>query len=215
MSAYRLFAAVSVLSISMLATGCATFGLGGAGCGAGIGGCADSCGACGDTCGGGCNMAFQKWTDCGNCQGPKLCPCTGPECSDGSCGIGPGCGCAEPACGCDVGCGMESGCTIGCGDGACGGGCGDVCGCDKPTCGVLYSVKYALGSVAGCVLSPFFACGGCDGELYWSEWHNDPPRCCDPCDKCGNWIGPAAGYRAPYDHPYGVARETGSSTVVR
>jgi hypothetical protein len=34
---------------------------------------------------------------------------------------------------------------------------------------------------------------GCSGELYWCEWHNDPPRCCDPCNRCGQWIGPSAG----------------------
>jgi hypothetical protein len=41
--------------------------------------------------------------------------------------------------------------------------------------------------------------------LYWSEWHNDPPQCCDPCDRCGNWIGPGGGYRAPYAHAYSPA----------
>jgi hypothetical protein len=34
---------------------------------------------------------------------------------------------------------------------------------------------------------------GCSGEVYWSEWHNDPPRCCDPCNSCGQWVGPSAG----------------------
>jgi hypothetical protein len=29
--------------------------------------------------------------------------------------------------------------------------------------------------------------------MYWSEWHNDPPRCCDPCNRCGQWVGPSAG----------------------
>jgi hypothetical protein len=39
--------------------------------------------------------------------------------------------------------------------------------------------------------------------VYWSEWHNDPPRCCDPCDCYGNWTGPGNGpYRAPYAHAY-------------
>jgi hypothetical protein len=47
-------------------------------------------------------------------------------------------------------------------------------------------------------------CGGCSCEMYWSEWHNDPPQCCDPCDRCGNWIGPG-GYRAPYAHAYAPA----------
>jgi hypothetical protein len=34
---------------------------------------------------------------------------------------------------------------------------------------------------------------GCSGEVYWSEWHNDPPCCCDPCNRCGQWTGPSAG----------------------
>jgi hypothetical protein len=51
---------------------------------------------------------------------------------------------------------------------------------------------------------------GCDEEVYWSEWHNDPPRCCDPCDCHGNWIGPSSGgYRAPYAHAYGPDSYTG------
>jgi hypothetical protein len=29
--------------------------------------------------------------------------------------------------------------------------------------------------------------------VYWSEWHNDPPRCCDPCNRRGQWVGPGAG----------------------
>jgi hypothetical protein len=33
-------------------------------------------------------------------------------------------------------------------------------------------------------------CGGCSGETYWSEWHNDPPYCHDPCNCHGDWIGP-------------------------
>jgi hypothetical protein len=53
-----------------------------------------------------------------------------------------------------------------------------------------------------------FGCTGCSSELYWCEWHNDPPRCCDPCDQCGNWIG--AGYRAPYAHPYAVNGQVAS-----
>jgi hypothetical protein len=55
----------------------------------------------------------------------------------------------------------------------------------------------------------YCGCTGCDGELYWSEWHNDPPRCCDPCDCHGNWVGGGhGGYRAPYDHAYYVGGET-------
>jgi hypothetical protein len=31
-------------------------------------------------------------------------------------------------------------------------------------------------------------CSQC-GEKYWSEWFNDPPECCDPCDDCGHYVG--------------------------
>jgi hypothetical protein len=63
-------------------------------------------------------------------------------------------------------------------------------------CGPLYCLVKLCDSCccSGC---------GCDGEVYWSEWHNDPPRCCDPCDCYGNWTGPGNGpYRAPYAHAY-------------
>jgi hypothetical protein len=30
---------------------------------------------------------------------------------------------------------------------------------------------------------------GC-GEIYWDEWLSDPPDDCDPCDHCGNFVGP-------------------------
>jgi hypothetical protein len=30
---------------------------------------------------------------------------------------------------------------------------------------------------------------GC-GEIYWDEWLSDPPDACDPCDHCGNFVGP-------------------------
>jgi len=30
---------------------------------------------------------------------------------------------------------------------------------------------------------------GC-GEIYWGEWLNDPPADCDPCNNCGQWVGP-------------------------
>jgi hypothetical protein len=62
---------------------------------------------------------------------------------------------------------------------------------------VWYSISKNCCCCGGCC-----DCGGCSSELYWSEWHNDPPQCCDPCDRCGNWIGPGVGYRAPYAHPY-------------
>jgi hypothetical protein len=56
-------------------------------------------------------------------------------------------------------------------------------------------------------------CGGCSGEVYWSEWHNDPPYCHDPCNNHGDWIGPhcgpgggwesSGGYNGPYGYQGG------------
>jgi hypothetical protein len=34
-------------------------------------------------------------------------------------------------------------------------------------------------------------CGKGCGEVYWDEWHSDPPDPCDPCDDCyGQFVGP-------------------------
>ncbi len=110
--------------------------------------------------------------------------CTGPECCEPASGCG--CGdCCEASCGCEPSCGYSCGdsCEPSCG---CGSGCGH-----KPKascCGGLFS---ACGRMCSAL------CGGgscgCSGEVYWCEWHNDPPRCCDPCNRCGQWIGPSAG----------------------
>lgn len=68
--------------------------------------------------------------------------------------------------------------TPGCVSGACGvDGCGDCC---PGPChhGFLSPLEQLLSCGSGC------------GEVYWDEWLSDPPDCCDPCDPCGNWIGP-------------------------
>ena len=139
----------------------------------------------------------------------------------------PGCGC-EPSSGCESSCGMDgrqfagqswSGCgedgprmcyctdasghcaSGGCGVNSCGRGCEPTCA-TEPSCGCSSG---SCNSSPGCSLFDcLFGCTGCGSEFYWSEWHNDPPRCCDPCDCYGNWIGPSTGYRAPYAHPYAV-----------
>ena len=53
-------------------------------------------------------------------------------------------------------------------------------------------------------------CGGCParcglfgwgcGETYWGDYASDPPRCDEPCDQCGNWVGPVEHEAIP---PYG------------
>lgn len=178
------------------------------GCGVEPGcGCEPSCG-CGSSCGGGgCSMAGQMWCGDGCCgtNKPLINVCTGPEC----CGGGdPGCGC-EPGCGVEPGCGCEPSCGVG--------GCGATCGVGCGNCPVAETLAFgvrSIGSEFRRLLSPLgmccpcgSGCGGCDGEAYWSEWHNDPPACCDPCDQCGNWVGPSAtSMRAPYDHEFSPRR---------
>ena len=164
-------------------------------------GCGDECG-CGVPCCKHPSMGGQTW-DCCDGEGPKHCYCTGPNgecCHRGCCGWlarwwhGDSCGCGdccdEPACCCESTCECEPRCATGCSS-ACGDGC---CGAPKGPCASLWNA--------------LCGCSGCDCELYWSEWHNDPPRCCDPCDQCGNWIGPSSGpYRAPYSHPYATGHQ--------
>jgi hypothetical protein len=181
------------------------------GCGCDIGcGCEPACGVgcgCGDCCGvDGRQFAGQKWQGCGPCAGPPICPCVG---ADGHC-CQRGCCAPDGACGgcCEPGCGCASCCEPACG---CGGGCVDACGCHDGG-GSLCLKQCGFGTVIGCALGAVCKtfchggccgddCGGCSSELYWCEWHNDPPRCCDPCDRHGNWIGPG-NYRAPYAHPH-------------
>ncbi len=107
-------------------------------------------------------------------------PCHGLRCE--SSGGPAGCG-ILPCGGCDAG---------GCGD------CGqEVCSCaaapaDCQSCAAADCQSCATPAFSICrpnLLHAIFGCTGCDGELYWSEWFNDPPACCDPCDEHGNWIG--------------------------
>ncbi len=144
-------------------------------------GCEPACG-CGTGCfANGCQFAGQKF-QCGCNSYVPICPCTGPcgECCQSGCGA-----CCEPACGCECG---------GCCEPSCGTGCGACCEPCRPrkcclkNCGFFSGLGHIVGVVGAC--SP---CAGCNGETYWSEWHNDPPRCQDPCNCQGQWIGPGAG----------------------
>ncbi|MEO2047035.1 MAG: hypothetical protein ABGX16_10720 [Pirellulales bacterium] len=110
----------------------------------------------------------------GGFQELASCGCAEEPCDLSSCGCAeepcnlPSCGCAEEPCDTK--------------------GCGNCIGCKKQTCSWWKKL-------AGCL--QLCDCAGCGGELYWSEWHNDPPGC-EPCDSCGNWIGTPGMYRAPY-----------------
>jgi hypothetical protein len=119
---------------------------------------------CAVPCGDACSV------DCGGCG----------DCGygDGGC-VDSGCvdACAEPCC---------NACGDICGD-VCGGSCCDACTCCDPCGSGWFLWKpffWLLGDCGwgGC------AGGGC-GEFYWSDFHSEPPDCCDPCDRWGNWTG--------------------------
>jgi hypothetical protein len=153
----------------------------------GCGGCCEP--ACG--CGSGCfangrQYAGQCFDGCCKSRVP-ICPCVG--CKSG-CG-----GCCEPACGCDNCCEPACGCGGCCEPCGCGTGCATWCGsgtanCPRKCCLKNCGFCSGFGTVLGC-LCKGCPCGGCSGEVYWSEWHNDPPCCQDPCNNCGQWIGPS------------------------
>jgi hypothetical protein len=80
---------------------------------------------------------------------------------------------------CPSGCGNEwdpvLGSCEGCGSCGDGGSCGGGDCTGKTPCQLA---RHGLTCGAGC------------GEIYWGEWTSDPPDECDPCDDCGNYIGP-------------------------
>jgi hypothetical protein len=106
------------------------------------------------------------------------------DCDCESCGPNCGPSCGEYACGCaeeyECGCAEESSCACECGD-----NCGGKCRQSRSRWSGLFGN----------------GCNGC-GEMYWSEWHNDPPVCCEPCDCFGNYTGAheTGYYQAPYLH---------------
>jgi hypothetical protein len=66
----------------------------------------------------------------------------------------------------------------------------------EPTCDPAYGSPYPCGPLTwlfalfagpGCAEGGCFG-GGC-GEVYYGDWSSDPPDCCDPCDRLGNYTG--------------------------
>jgi hypothetical protein len=129
-------------------------------------------GGCNGNCGGNCN---------GNCGGN----CGGAGCVDGACGCGnQGCagGCGNQGHGNDFGAKARDG---GWGCFNFGWGCNNCCsifGCSSHYLdpqGACYGAYCATGCrAAGC------------GPMYWGDWFN-VPRTTDPCDCCGNFVGPS------------------------
>jgi hypothetical protein len=116
-------------------------------------------------------------------RGRLLCP-FGPGCDPQYCGspCGPACG---PGCGavCDAPCAPD---------------CGPPCPPDCRPCGPYFgplSWLFAQFRWIGC-----HRCATC-GETYWGGYCSDPPDCCDPCDRCGNWTGGGCGVGAADGNP--------------
>jgi hypothetical protein len=124
-------------------------------------------------------------------SGPCIPICDPTHCCDTACGAccvdecsEPYCGsCSEPCCdSCSEPCGGSccDACGVGCGASSCGAACGacwDGYGLHGGPLSWLYTVFFAGYDGPGC------------GDCYWSDFHSEPPDCCDPCDRHGNWIG--------------------------
>jgi len=123
--------------------------------------------------------------------------CCGPGCCGlGCCGLG-WCGprCYQECCPpCEMECGpaCEADCCPEC-DPIC-----DTCDAEcAPDCDPCYEPCgppcYApCGPLSW--LMAIFRLGCCDygcGERYWGDFHGNPPDCCDPCDRMGNFTGGA------------------------
>ena len=70
---------------------------------------------------------------------------------------------------------MASGCCAPCATSCGPDGCGSPCGPDT----LLPHLVERTRCASGC------------GDVYLGEWYADPPHC-DPCDQCGNHVGPVA-----------------------
>lgn len=78
-----------------------------------------------------------------------------------------------------------------CGIDDCAGGCGDCGSCDSCTSCGSGGVAACSGRYGWPLIRHGLTCGAGCGGVYWDEWINDPPDCCDPCDEYGNWVGDA------------------------
>jgi hypothetical protein len=88
---------------------------------------------------------------------------------------------------------MLAGCALParyCGDDPCAVGCGS-CDMAGPLCCDGVGQTRRVGRTLTEQLRYMRTCGAGCGDVYWGEWSYDPPDACDPCDACGNWIGPA------------------------
>ena len=182
--------------------------------------CTASVGCCG-------NLANRCLS--GGCMG--CCdPCATCGCPDATCGCPDAtCGCPDTCCDtcCDAACGCPDaacGCPDSCCDAAC--GCPDECcdpcascGCPDASCGCPTNCCSSVGCgspvVGRCRLlqrmrNALCGCSGC-GDLYWSEWHNNPPCNCNSCATCtagaANYCRPSQLAHRKINSPRQLAQE--------
>ena len=156
---------------------------------------------------------------CGSCAAyadPAEDGCCGP--AEGTCGVGRGPVYRGNWCplhrvyGCRV-------CARACE--SCGAPCGEPCGdaCGEPSCGPRDCWRPGPLTSFFQWLSCGTFCGSGCGPRYWGDWYGDPPDCCDPCDRCGNFTagpqgcsscGGAPGYAAAA-RPAGTCSNCGRS----
>lgn len=115
--------------------------------------------------------------------------------SQGCCGV---CGPCNQGCFDSPPCGMTCGATCGAACSPCDEGCGPCGDCGPCGYGACEGgpIRWVLGVLG-------IHCGGCDGgcgECYRGDWCSDPPAC-DPCDRCGNYMGGGAAEYAPGSCP--------------
>ena len=123
--------------------------------------------------------------------------CDTTHCGPGQCGcqpFGPAANCGvecdcSPACEapCGDSCGASSGPCDSCGPCDTGGPCGPSGACDP--CGSYGNCRGPLTFVLGLFHPATWGCGAGCGEVYYGDFHGDPPDLCDPCDRMGCWTG--------------------------
>ena len=89
---------------------------------------------------------------------------------------------------------MASACdTGGCDTGGCDTGVCDTGVCDTGACGTAACGTSCWNFPVLRMLHNMVTCDAGCGRVYWGEWAADPPEPSDPCDDCGNWVGPQCG----------------------
>jgi len=80
--------------------------------------------------------------------------------------------------------------VVGAFSGCCVSPCRTGPGLASPGLGPAACATECGGPACGTPMRWLLTCGAGCGEVYCDEWINDPPSDCDPCDPCGNHVGP-------------------------